>query len=140
MFAGIISPAKGLDVLVDAWRAIGKATSLRLVVVGGFERQHAAYADDLRLRLAAVDDAVTWRGWVDDDAFNSIIATAGIVVLPYRESNPVSGILVRAAVEGRAIVGSSVPAVADFLEDGVTGVILGAGDVIGLARAAACPR
>jgi colanic acid/amylovoran biosynthesis glycosyltransferase len=41
----------------------------------------------------------------------------------------------RAAVEGRAIIGSSVPAVVDFLADGVTGVVVEPDDALGLAGA-----
>jgi glycosyltransferase involved in cell wall biosynthesis len=136
VYAGYISPAKGLDVLVDAWEAVGPATGLRLVVVGSYGPGDASYAEALRARLKALDSPVTWAGWVENDnAFNAIIAEAAIVVVPYRQSNPVSGILIRAAVEGRAIIGSTVPAVTDFLVDGVTGSIVEPSDVEGLAQA-----
>ncbi len=136
VFAGFISPAKGLDVLADAWEAVGPATNLRLVVVGNHGRQYADYAEAVRRRLESLDPTVSWSGWVnDDETFNAAIAEAAIVVLPYRRSNPASGILIRAAVEGRAIIGSSVPAVVDFLADGVTGLIVEPDDAEGLARA-----
>jgi glycosyltransferase involved in cell wall biosynthesis len=144
VYAGFISPAKGLDVLVDAWEKVGMATSLRLVVVGSPAPSCRRYADGLRARLAAMDAPVTWKGWVDDDDFHAAIATAAVVVVPYRRSNPLSGIVIRAAVEGRAIVGTAVPAVTDFLEDGVTGVVVQADNADQLAEAllrlAADPR
>lgn len=136
VFAGFISPAKGLDVLADAWESIGLETNMRLHIVGDYDRQHAAYAEGIRARLKAYDSSVTWSGWInDDDAFSTAIADAAIVVLPYRRSNPVSGILIRAAVDGRAIVGSSVPAIADFLVDGVTALIVEPDDAVGLGQA-----
>lgn len=135
VFAGYIAPAKGLDLLVAAWELVGDATGLRLVVLGNPSRQHADYAEELRNRLEAVDAPSSWLGWVDDDhAFHSAIGEAAIVVLPYRVSNPASGILIRAAVEGRAIVGTDVPAVRDFLVDGVSGSVVPCDDAEALAE------
>ena len=136
VFAGFISPAKGLDVLVDAWEAVGEATGLRLVVVGGSGRQHADYAAGLRARLAGIAAPSVWEGWVPDErAFHAAIAHAAIVVLPYRTSNPASGILVRAIVEGRAVLGTSVPAVEDFVDAGASASIVPRGDAVALAEA-----
>ncbi len=134
IYAGFISPDKGLDVLIDAWEIVHEETTLRLRVVGTYSRQHAAYAEELRDRLATIDPTSSWSGWVDDRTFGAAIASAAIVVIPYRQSNPVSGVLVRAAVEGRAIVGSDVPALTDFLEDGVSAEVLKANDADELAR------
>jgi glycosyltransferase involved in cell wall biosynthesis len=135
VYAGFIAPAKGLDILADAWAEIATVTDLRLLVIGQPERQHAAYAQDVRNRLAKLGPSVTWIGWVGDGEFNAAIASAAIVVLPYRRSNPVSGIMLRAAAEGRAIIGSSVPAVTHYLEDGTTAVIVEPDDVGALGRA-----
>jgi len=136
VFAGFISPAKGLDVLVDAWEAVGEATGLRLVVVGDPGRQHADYASGLRSRLSGMAAPSAWEGWVtEEQAFHAAIADAAIVVLPYRASNPASGILIRAVVEGRAVLGTAVPAVEDFVDDGVSASVVPCDDVGALARA-----
>ncbi len=135
VYAGFIAPGKGLDTLVAAWEQVGKDTDLRLVIVGDVARQHAEYAEQLRARLEDSDSPVSWHGWTDDDAFHATIADSAIVVLPYRQSNPVSGILIRAAVEGRAIIGTRVPAVVDFIEDRVSGLIVQPDDPHELAGA-----
>jgi glycosyltransferase involved in cell wall biosynthesis len=137
VFAGYIAQSKGIDVLLDAWETVSAHTDLQLIIVGGERRHYVSYAESLRQRIETTDLPVEWSGWVSDDVLARTIAEAAIVVLPYRTSNPVSGILVRAAVEGRAIVATAVPAFVDMLEDGITGMIVEPGNVDGLARAIA---
>ena len=134
MYAGFISPDKGLDILIDAWEMIHRKTQLRLRIVGTYSRQHANYAEELRNRLETIDPTSSWSGWVDDQTFSAAIASAAIVVIPYRRSNPVSGVLIRAAVEGRAIIGSDVPALTDFLRDEVSAEVVKANNADELAR------
>jgi glycosyltransferase involved in cell wall biosynthesis len=135
VFAGYIAQSKGIDVLLDAWEAVAAGTGLTLQIVGGARRHYVDYADSLQSRIEASGLPVIWSGWVSDEVLAATIAEAALVVLPYRTSNPVSGILVRSAVEGRAIIATSVPAFVDMLQDGVTGVIVEPGAVEGLARA-----
>jgi glycosyltransferase involved in cell wall biosynthesis len=135
VFAGYVARSKGVDVLLDAWETVYPAADLRLQIVGGHGRHDEAYAEALRDRIRSSGLPVTWRGWVGDDELRAAIAEAAIVVLPYRKSNPMSGILIRAAVEGRAIIASSVPAVADVLEEGVSAVIVEPGDPDTLSKA-----
>lgn len=112
VYAGYIAPGKGLDDLLTAWKAIHAQVPLTLTVIGGASRQHEAYASRIRKEFERIDPAMDWRGWVDDVSLQRAIADAAIVVLPYRLSNPASGISVRAAVEGRAIVCTNVVAFA----------------------------
>ena len=64
-----------------------------------------------------------------------LVAEAAVVVAPYRRSNPASGVLVRAMVEGRAVVATRVPAALDCLEDGVSGLLVEPDDSRALAEA-----
>jgi glycosyltransferase involved in cell wall biosynthesis len=110
LFAGFLGPSKGLDVLLDAWRAVGGASGLPLLVAGEpAAGDDAAWVAGLRRRPTP---GVTWLGAVADERWARLFADAAIVVLPYRASNPASGILVRAMVEGRPVVATPVPAVA----------------------------
>ncbi|HEX5613554.1 MAG TPA: glycosyltransferase [Acidimicrobiia bacterium] len=57
---GRLDPIKGLDVLLDAWPAVRDALpDARLVVVGGTVAGHAAHADLVRARCAALAGVVT---------------------------------------------------------------------------------
>ncbi len=137
VYAGYIAPAKGLDRLVVACENLGSTTGLRLQIVGEPGAGDHGYAADLQHRLERSGTPFSWEGWVDDTTFNTIIARAAMVVIPYRRSNPVSGILVRAAVEGRPIVGTPVPAVTGPMDDGLPCVRVEDDDPEGLSKAIA---
>src|SRR5262249_43293956 len=92
--AGCIGPGTGVDVLRDAWEDVAPETNLPLVVAG-------AGGDTLRERGPSSPHAPVWLGAVDDATFADLFRTAALVVVPYRDSNPASGIVVRAMVEGR---------------------------------------
>ena len=136
VYAGYIAPAKGLDRLVVACENLGSSSGLRLQIVGEPSSGSHGYAADLRDRLEKSGIPFSWEGWVDDSAFNAIIARAAIVVIPYRRSNPMSGVVVRAAVEGRPIIGTTVPAITGPMAEGLPCVRVD-GDPEGLAKAIA---
>ena len=135
VYAGYIAPAKGLDRLVVACENLGSSTGLRLQIVGEPSSGSHGYAADLRHRLERSGIPFSWEGWVDDSVFNTIIARAAVVVIPYRRSNPMSGVVVRAAVEGRPIIGTPVPAITGPMADGLPCVLLEDGEPGTLANA-----
>jgi glycosyltransferase involved in cell wall biosynthesis len=128
LFAGYIASAKGLDVLLASWEQASHSTTLELIVAGGPAHDNdIAYAETLRRSFDHLP-RVRWLGSVDDECFSDLIASAAIVCLPYRYSNPFSAILAHAMSEGRAIVATSVPAVAETV-DGSCALIVPPGDV-----------
>ena len=137
VYAGYIAPAKGLDLLVDACEILGSSTGLRLQVVGQPGSGEQQYAATLRRRLEQSGTPFAWEERVDDAEFNAIIARAAVVVVPYRRSNPASGIVVRAAAEGRPIVGTPVPAITAPMSEGLPCVLLDHADPGSLAKALA---
>ncbi len=133
LFAGYIGPVKGLDVLLDAWPSASAGSELELQIAGGNADDTSPYVDGLRARAARME-RVRWLGAVDADALSALFADAAIVCLPYRVSNPASAILVRAMVEGRAIVATRVAAVLDTLTER-DALIVPADDPAALSRA-----
>jgi glycosyltransferase involved in cell wall biosynthesis len=100
---------------------------------GGIE--DAAYEGHLRELSSRLPSPPRWLGFVSDLEFTRLVAEAALVVAPYRRSNPASGVLVRAMVEGRAVVATRVPAALDCLEDGVSGLLVEPDDSQALAEA-----
>ena len=137
VYAGYIAPAKGLDRLVAACENLGSSTGLKLQIVGEPSSGSHGYAADLRRRLERSGIPFSWEGWVDEPAFNTIIARAAVVVIPYRRSNPMSGVVVRAAVEGRPIIGTLVPAITGPMAAGLPCIGVEDGEPEGLAKAIA---
>jgi glycosyltransferase involved in cell wall biosynthesis len=139
LFAGYVGPGKGIDTLLEAWGSLGAFNRLPLVIAGtntgGID--DAGYEGWLRRLSSRLPAPPTWLGFVSDDEFVRLVAEAAVVVAPYRRSNPASGVLVRAMVEGRAIVATRVPAALDSLEDGVSGLLVEPDDPQALASALA---
>jgi glycosyltransferase involved in cell wall biosynthesis len=133
VFAGYIVQSKGIDGLLDAWEQVGPSSGLRLQIVGDHRRHYVEYAASLRARVESSMVATEWIGKASEEELQSLIADAALVVLPYLKSNPASGIVVRALVEGRAVVATSVPAFTTVIENGITGVLVEPGDVHTLA-------
>ncbi len=135
-FVGFMGLGKGLDVLCDSWALIGaKYPATTLSVAGPVSRQNEQWLDDLKTQASMQANPPVWRGEVTDEEFDSLVANAAVVALPYRQSNPASAVVVRAMVEGRAIVASRTPAMVNVIEDGVSGLLVEPGDAQGLADA-----
>ncbi|MCW2541853.1 MAG: glycosyl transferase group 1 [Frankiales bacterium] len=138
LVAGFLGPGKGLDVVAEAWGAIdwtALETDIRLVVAGGHSAQHASWIADVRAVLDRGPRPPTWRGYVSDDEFAELIKDAAVVIIPYVTSNPASEVLVRALVEGRAVIATRVAAVVDEVSDGVNGILVRPGDATQLGAA-----
>jgi glycosyltransferase involved in cell wall biosynthesis len=134
--AGFQGPSKGLDLLIDAWEKVGPDSPLPLWIAGGpTGEQPDPWVDALKQRSATMPNAPIWLGHISDPEWRSRIQTAAIVVLPYRRSNPASGPLVSAVVEGRAIVMTDVLAAQGVLIDMDNGLVVPPEDVDALAMA-----
>jgi glycosyltransferase involved in cell wall biosynthesis len=113
LFAGRLSPEKGIDELVAA------TGGMNLVVAG-----------DGPLR-ASVPSAL---GFVPHTELEQLYARAAVVVLPsHREGLPLS--VLEAMAHGRPVVASAVGGIPELVQDGVTGLLVPPGDVDALRSA-----
>jgi glycosyltransferase involved in cell wall biosynthesis len=113
LFAGRLAPEKGIRELVEATRG------LNLVVAG-----------DGPLR-SLVPDAL---GFVPHAEIGRLLSRAAVVVLPsHREGLPM--VLLEAMAHGRAVVATPVGGIRSLVEDGVTGLLVPAGDANALRAA-----
>src|SRR5919204_317102 len=113
LFAGRLSPEKGIEELVAA------TEGMNLVVAGDGPLRHL------------VPDAL---GFVPHDELEGLYERAAVVVLPsYREGLPLS--VLEAMAHGKPVVASAVGGIPEFVEDGVTGLLVEPGDVAGLRAA-----
>ncbi len=132
LFAGRLSPEKGVDVLVRAWpRLLARVPGARLCLVG-------AGPDEARLRelvrARRVEGSVTFAGGVADAA--PYTRAADLAVLPSRtEGMPVA--LLEAMSCGVPVVATRVGGSAEVLEHGVTGLLVPAEDPDALGGAMA---
>jgi glycosyltransferase involved in cell wall biosynthesis len=118
VFAGRLSPEKGVDVLIDA---IGRAGGTHLQVLGeGPERE--------RLEGQAAEVApgrVEFRGRVTKSEVQEAMASALAVVVPSRwyENQPMTAI--EAMAGGTALIGTRLGGIPELVDDGVSGLLVG---------------
>lgn len=130
LFVGRLTPIKGLRVLLEAFAAVHAARpNLSLTLVGdGDDRAHLE-------RLAApLGGAVTFLGYRSQAEVARALGDADALVLPsFAEGLPV--VLMEALAAGRPVIATRVAGVGELVEDGVSGLLVHAGDVGGLGRA-----
>jgi glycosyltransferase involved in cell wall biosynthesis len=135
LFAGFLGPGKGVDTLLEAWRTVGREVELPLVIAGDAAPPYDVWLGELRSQAAAMPNPPRFVGGIpDEDDFDALIASAAIVVMPYRTSSPASGILVRSMWSGRPVIITAVPA-ARAIVSGTDGVVVGVDDPPALAEA-----
>jgi glycosyltransferase involved in cell wall biosynthesis len=113
LFAGRLSPEKGIDELLAA------TAGMNLVVAGD---------GPLRDRVPSA------LGFVLHDELSRLYARAAVVVLPsHREGLPLC--VLEAMAHGKPIVATAVGGIPELVEDGVTGLLVQPGDPEGLRAA-----
>ncbi len=129
VFAGCLSPVKGTDLLLQAWRRVhDRAPGARLLLVG------ASSGPDYRGLAAAlgVADTVDFAGYQEDA--KPWIAASDVLVLPSRREGA-GFVLLEAMALGRPCVGTRVGGIPEYLADGVSGLLIPPDDDAALADA-----
>jgi glycosyltransferase involved in cell wall biosynthesis len=128
VFAGRVVAPKGVAVLVRAAREV----DAEFVICGD-----GPLLERMR-RLAArlgVEDRVVFRGWLDQDRLAEELANASVVAVPSVWPEPFGLVGIEGLAAGRPAVASATGGIGDWLEDGVSGLLVPPGDPRGLARA-----
>jgi glycosyltransferase involved in cell wall biosynthesis len=123
-FCGVFRPEKQIPLLIEAFaRLRGEGRSARLLLVG--DGPTMAECSE-KVRRYDIEEHVTFAGeQVDVVPF---MGQMDIVVLPSREeAMPVA--LLEAMALGKAVVASDIGGVPEIVEDGVSGLLVRAGDV-----------
>lgn len=128
MFAGRVVPSKGIGVLIDA--ACGLDAQ---VVVCGDGWQSAAMRKLARRR--GLEHRVEFRGWLAPRELAQEFADASVVAVPSLWPEPFGIVGIEGFAAGRPAVASDTGGVRDWLEHGVSGLAVPAGDAAALARA-----
>jgi glycosyltransferase involved in cell wall biosynthesis len=129
VFVGRLSPEKGVDTLLDAWRLL--TDDLRLVIVGdGPLAGHVAEA-------AAADSRIEWIGLQPKAEVLRRVGDAVCLVMPSLTYETFGRTIVEAFSRGTPAVVSGTGAMAELVDSGVTGYHARPGDPRDLADAVA---
>jgi glycosyltransferase involved in cell wall biosynthesis len=132
IFYGFVAQAKGLELLIEAAHELQKqGIAVRLHVVGGsLDQGYERSLVELASRLS-LERAIVWHGFVDEGQLDRILASGGVVVMPYRETKSLGGsaAVVRAMEHGLPVILSGIRRFTGEYDDGVDALMFPEGDV-----------
>lgn len=130
-FVGALEMTKGVDVLIDAWRAVSDtAPHAHLVIAGdGRLRRHL----ESQAKAAGLATRITFVGRLARAEVSTLLDESSLLVLPSR-SEGLGRVALEAMARGRAVVGSDVGGISEFVTPN-TGVLVPSGDADQLAGA-----
>lgn len=128
VFAGRIVTPKGVATLVRAAREVEG----EFVICGDGWQLPAMRKLVRRLGL---EDRVRFTGWLEPEALAQELADASLVAVPSLWPEPFGLVGIEAFAAGRPAVASATGGIGDWLQDGVSGSMVPAGDVSALAAA-----
>ncbi len=133
---GLIRPYKGVDVALEAMRALPAECPAVLLLAGEAWGEIGA-----AVRRALADGALARRviadlRWIPENDVAAWFSAADVALLPYRDSFG-SAVAAQALGWGLPVLASSVGALADVVEDDVSGLLAPPGDAAGLAQSIA---
>jgi starch synthase len=130
LFFGRAALHKGLEYLVRAQPIISRSIPTARILI-------SAHGEDLERCKSLIVDPGKFEiheGFVTGDQLASIFQRASIVALPYLTAST-SGILMTAMAFGKAVVATHVGCLPEYVQDGVTGILVPPQDEEKLAQA-----
>jgi len=120
LFVGRLSPEKGLDSLLRAWRRVAQVpgSALRVIGTGPLEG----------LRTRAVP-GVEWLGWQNRPQVLAAMREAAFLVFPSECYEGLPMVVLEAMATGLPVIGSSQGSLPEVVDDGGTGLLVPAGDI-----------
>ena len=134
LFIGGIEPRKGLQNLLKSLYILkGKMPGVTLHIVGGIRKKW--YYDSLNdcVHSLGLTDHVKFLGSLSTEDLNKEISECSIFALPSREESQ-GIVLLEAMAASKAVVATNIGGIPDVVDHGVTGSLVGYGDIEGLAR------
>ena len=127
-----VIPEKGVEHAIQAVEALRReGNDVTLEVYGPVPAAYREAFDALVER----SPGTTYHGVLDPDDVSDVLAEHAALVFPTTLFEGMPGILVEAAMVGMPVISSTITPIAEFIEDGVAGRLVEAGDVEALAAA-----
>lgn len=128
LYVGQLVRGKGVDLFLRAVRKM--SCDFTAIIVGTGNAQEELKALCRRLGLA---DRVRFLGWVGHEGIGTLYSWTKVVAVPSRWPEPFGMVGIEAMRHGRAVVAFDVGGIPDWLEHGVTGLLVPEQDTAVLA-------
>ncbi len=125
LFVGRLTEEKGIRTLLRAWERVG-VLPLRIVGEGKL-------ADEVRQAAVARPGMIEWLGPRGHDAVLELVKGAAVVVFPSEWYETFGRVAIEAYACGVPVLASRLGAMAEVVDDGVTGLLFTPGDADDLA-------
>jgi len=125
VFVGRLSPEKGIQTLLRAWRIVGPQVRLLIIGEGPLASTVAAATHDL--------PSVTWLGRRDPPEILSLVRDAKFLVFPSEWYETFGRVIVEAFATATPVIAAGHGAAAELVAEGVTGLHFRPGDPSDLA-------
>ena len=127
MYLGRLSPEKQIGTLLEAWRLLDGAVPIK--ISGNGPLRPAVEA------AAAADPAIEYLGFASNEEVDRLLGEARLLVFPSGtyEVQPIT--ILESFAKGTPVVAGRIGAMADLVNDGVTGWHFESGDAQSLATA-----
>jgi glycosyltransferase involved in cell wall biosynthesis len=126
LFVGRLSPEKGVDVLLEAWKRLGGSVPLVVIGDGPLGSRVAEAARQM--------PGIEWLGWREREEVHARLRGARFLVFPSVWYETFGMTIVEAFAAARPVVASDLGAPSDLVEPGRTGWLFPPGDAGSLAE------
>jgi glycosyltransferase involved in cell wall biosynthesis len=131
LFVGVLERYKDVGTLASAWRRVAaELPDVTLEVIGSGREQNVVEA-----LLRDVPDRVAWRRRVPPEEVAMALDGSTVLLLPSR-SEGLPRVAMEAFARHRPVVGARAGGIPDIVDDGISGLLVPAGDAVALAGAA----
>lgn len=135
LFFGNIRPSKGVPELIEAFASLGDIPKAKLMIAGYPSHKVNMHAIRRRVEELGISDRVVFdTRYIPIEDVGSLMATATVVALPYRNATQSAAIQVAFAA-GRPVVATAVGSIPESVEHGATGFLVEQGSREELADA-----
>ncbi|MDR9828565.1 glycosyltransferase family 4 protein [Vibrio sp. FNV 38] len=136
-FFGQVNPFKGIDILLEAFKALPEETreQVHLDIHGAnLEHQSSDFKDKVSELLEELEGTVTMHGSYESHEMGQLLEQTDWVIIPsnWWENSPM--VIQEAYKHGRPLIGSDIGGMAEKIIDGETGLLFRARNPIDLSK------
>src|SRR5205823_4167945 len=107
----------------------------QLVIVGDTDNKTYRHELEKIVDSLGIRDLVSFLGWIPNDDIGKIYQESWMLVVPSIWEEGLGMVMVEAGLMERAVIGSDLGGIKDFIQNGANGLLVPPGDVQALADA-----